>query len=411
MQAWGGCQNDTTAEGKSSARLVCALVGTAVIWGTPAGAAVALTPAEQQAWKDLEKGTRQINQFVKTATDAAKNFEFLKTSSDAAKKFDNLMVAAEGLSALTKASAILGVFGAGIDLIRQLSGAPSDTQRILDAVGDVQTGIQTLDNRIKTLFSETFNKLSYESLASDVSDDLSSIENDYDVWTNAQGLADPSASVSLKDLNVVYLRNHAKSLHDHCTGANLKKNLFPTLEAYSHGDLEVATAWGVKTLLRIAQAKIAHTGAARVRLQKQLYPGVANDQLTDAQEMALKDAAERDVEGYMSPTTYDAMLSDCQQAFEASKHRILQDVDTFSLGYINVFLIGFDPQASEADKKTVADVPTLNSAADFGSRLLSKYPQQNWLVVIYDPIYGSRPSRWWKFGCGLRWPWIMRLVV
>jgi hypothetical protein len=23
----------------------------------------------------------------------------------------------------------------------------------------------------------------------------------------------------------------------------------------------------------------------------------------------------------------------------------------------------------------------------------------------------SRPSRWWKFGCGLRWPWVMRLVV
>ena len=23
----------------------------------------------------------------------------------------------------------------------------------------------------------------------------------------------------------------------------------------------------------------------------------------------------------------------------------------------------------------------------------------------------SRPSRWWKFGCDLRWPWVMRLVV
>lgn len=26
-------------------------------------------------------------------------------------------------------------------------------------------------------------------------------------------------------------------------------------------------------------------------------------------------------------------------------------------------------------------------------------------------LQGSRPSRWWKFGCGLRWPWVMRLVV
>jgi FecR protein len=25
--------------------------------------------------------------------------------------------------------------------------------------------------------------------------------------------------------------------------------------------------------------------------------------------------------------------------------------------------------------------------------------------------YGSRPSRWWKFGCDLKWSWVMRLVV
>ena len=30
---------------------------------------------------------------------------------------------------------------------------------------------------------------------------------------------------------------------------------------------------------------------------------------------------------------------------------------------------------------------------------------------MLDDEFWSRPSRWWKFGCDLRWPWVMRLVV
>ena len=37
--------------------------------------------------------------------------------------------------------------------------------------------------------------------------------------------------------------------------------------------------------------------------------------------------------------------------------------------------------------------------------------EATWLAPEYRGFGRSRPSRWWKFGCGLRWPWIMRLVV
>ncbi|MGZ9033257.1 MAG: DUF5131 family protein [Rhodospirillales bacterium] len=49
-----------------------------------------------------------------------------------------------------------------------------------------------------------------------------------------------------------------------------------------------------------------------------------------------------------------------------------------------------------------------------------------WTDATWNPVTGcskigpgcdhcyaarSRPSRWWKFWCGLRWPWVMRPVV
>ena len=51
-------------------------------------------------------------------------------------------------------------------------------------------------------------------------------------------------------------------------------------------------------------------------------------------------------------------------------------------------------------------------------RLQLSYLSKDQALAVADTILRtlkaarwSRPSRWWKFGCDLRWPWVMRLVV
>jgi hypothetical protein len=321
-------------------------------------------------------------QIRKTSEAITKFGAAVKMAADRAGKIDELVKVAEKLS---KLSAGLGAVGAGLGLAATLVGmiveTESETDRVLRAISDLSTQVETLNSSMDRQFEQLSDLVTETAAKTQLFPHVARIKTLCEMLDSYRKHCekDPKSAESrnsrknLRGFQLAETRIAANAIYMSMCESGLVTNVLGAAYRLSSGDFRVIDDVGGALFALLTYALVAEVAV------KNLGDG---DDAVIAQEEAA--AIQQDSVEFYGPkieraqTEWDAAISRCYSEQASNVNKKTKQL---------VGGAGFDPGNHQA------------SANSLCNALHAQFPWLDWISIVYDDVDGSDVHGYWGDNC------------